>query len=155
MYKFDILHRLEKQSPTVILCMGIVLQATITTADLATSALFSLSPLYVSPIAFVGWFGSRFGAYALAIFAGLARVYVLLTPYSGHTPLSAIIFSSFTETFLFLAFACVTICLRHYVCSLALESRTDALTGMPNRRHFFEICDIEITRAQRYKTPLT
>ena len=49
MYKFDILHRLEKQSPTVILCMGIVLQATITTADLATSALFSLSPLYVSP----------------------------------------------------------------------------------------------------------
>ena len=34
-------------------------------------------------------------------------------------------------------------------------ARTDVLTGVTNRRHFFELAEIEYQRFQRYKHPLT
>jgi diguanylate cyclase (GGDEF)-like protein len=38
---------------------------------------------------------------------------------------------------------------------LARLARTDVLTGVTNRRYFFELAEIETQRAQRYKHPLT
>lgn len=45
---------------------------------------------------------------------------------------------------------------RHKAMELALrtDSRQDALTGVSNRRHFFELASQEISRAQRDETPL-
>jgi len=34
-------------------------------------------------------------------------------------------------------------------------ARTDSLTGVANRRYFFELADMEINRARRYKHPFT
>jgi len=39
--------------------------------------------------------------------------------------------------------------------TLRSESITDPLTGLPNRRRFFEVLKLEIARARRYNTPLS
>jgi diguanylate cyclase (GGDEF)-like protein/PAS domain S-box-containing protein len=39
--------------------------------------------------------------------------------------------------------------------AVRILANTDALTGLANRRHFFEIAEEEFVRAQRYETPLT
>lgn len=38
---------------------------------------------------------------------------------------------------------------------LARLARTDVLTGVTNRRHFFELAEVEVQRTQRYQHPLT
>jgi diguanylate cyclase (GGDEF)-like protein/PAS domain S-box-containing protein len=38
---------------------------------------------------------------------------------------------------------------------LARQARTDALTGLPNRRHFIEQAELELARAKRYDNPLS
>ncbi|HEY9193063.1 MAG TPA: PAS domain S-box protein [Methyloversatilis sp.] len=38
--------------------------------------------------------------------------------------------------------------------AIRILANTDALTGLPNRRHFFETAEEEFARAQRYETPL-
>ncbi|HEX4944136.1 MAG TPA: diguanylate cyclase [Usitatibacteraceae bacterium] len=38
---------------------------------------------------------------------------------------------------------------------LELQAHTDALTGLANRRRFFEIADAELARSKRYDTPLS
>ncbi|WP_341929889.1 PAS domain S-box protein [Methyloversatilis discipulorum] len=39
--------------------------------------------------------------------------------------------------------------------AVRILANTDALTGLANRRHFFEVAEEEFVRAQRYETPLT
>jgi diguanylate cyclase (GGDEF)-like protein len=38
---------------------------------------------------------------------------------------------------------------------LETQAHTDMLTGLANRRHFFEVADAEVSRARRYDTPLS
>lgn len=39
--------------------------------------------------------------------------------------------------------------------AVRILANTDALTGLANRRHFFEVAEEEFVRARRYETPLT
>ncbi len=38
---------------------------------------------------------------------------------------------------------------------LETQAHTDPLTGLANRRHFFEVADAELARSRRYETPLS
>lgn len=38
---------------------------------------------------------------------------------------------------------------------LELQAHTDVLTGLANRRHFFEVAEAELERSRRYETPLS
>ncbi len=38
---------------------------------------------------------------------------------------------------------------------LVQQANTDVLTGLSNRRHFYELAEMELARAQRYSTPLS
>ncbi|MGO8872256.1 MAG: diguanylate cyclase [Acidimicrobiales bacterium] len=61
-----------------------------------------------------------------------------------------------TEAAVFLAAAFLRATTRANVVSgLHIESRTDPLTGLPNRRTLFERIQIEMNRALRYETPLS
>jgi diguanylate cyclase (GGDEF)-like protein len=59
-----------------------------------------------------------------------------------------------------LARSLCVLCLRHFRDSTSVRTRTkrsqlDPLTGIPNRRSFFERLEIEKSRAKRYDHPLT
>jgi len=40
-------------------------------------------------------------------------------------------------------------------CDLVHQARTDFLTGIPNRRHFLDLADLELARARRYARPFS
>jgi len=40
-------------------------------------------------------------------------------------------------------------------CELVHQARTDFLTGIPNRRHFLDLADLELARARRYGRPFS
>jgi len=40
-------------------------------------------------------------------------------------------------------------------CDLVHQARTDFLTGIPNRRHFLDLADLELARARRYGRPFS
>ena len=43
----------------------------------------------------------------------------------------------------------------HHADELESRARIDALTGIPNRRHFMELAEIEWNRFERYQRPLS
>jgi diguanylate cyclase (GGDEF)-like protein len=44
---------------------------------------------------------------------------------------------------------------RHIAHMLEKQAHTDPLTGLANRRHFFEVAEAELARSRRYETPLS
>ncbi|MDY6854501.1 MAG: GGDEF domain-containing protein [Thermodesulfobacteriota bacterium] len=133
----------------------LVLPISIATIRYLTGSEYALSLFYLLPICTGTWFiGKRAGIF-LSFFSAttwLLADLMLLHEYSR----SFIPFVN--ETFRLIVFLILTMVLSRLKVLLENEkglARKDFLTGIANRRRFFELTDIEIQRANRYNTPLT
>jgi diguanylate cyclase (GGDEF)-like protein len=135
----------------MILCVG--------AADYVTRTELSLVLFYLAPIGLGTWFASARAGAVLAAMSAVVTASADIVWAQQH-PAS----DPGTGTLLWNAFMLLGTALSLVVTLGALQSRleamqrlarTDALTGIPNRRAFFEAAERELERVRRHGRPLT
>jgi diguanylate cyclase (GGDEF)-like protein len=145
----------NKQSKLFLITLGLLLVLFIGVLNFLTGTEISRVTFYLLPISLVTWFVGRWtgillsGASAITWFiadsTGGAIYQHYLIPYWNAT----MIFGFFS------IFSYVLSTLKNTVEREKKAARIDALTGVANGRFFYELANIELSRASRYKHPFT
>ena len=151
----DFRARLEKRSRLFGILVGFALIGAVGLFDFLTGSEFSFSFFYLVPIALVTWLAGRRPGLAASLAS--AGVWLITDVAGGHKDAARIIYA--WNTLVILAFF-VTVALLLSALKNSLEqarelARTDDLTGVLNRRAFFELLQMEIDRSHRYGHPFT
>lgn len=142
---------LESRSPSFILLWGTVVALVIGVPDYLVAPGVSFSIFYLIPVAFTAWYaGKGAGVFVSCLSAAiwLAVDMVAGTPAANpYVPVwNALVRLGFFLSMVFLLNAFRRE--KEY-------AREDYLTGLGNRRRFFELADVEIRRSRRYGGPFT
>lgn len=123
-------------------------------ADLYTSSEISFSLFYLFPIILGTWFASRKIGLVVCLLSALSW---FLADTLNHQIYSSPLFG-YWNAIVRLAFFVAIAYLLPVLKELEKEkniARSDDLTGVANRRYFFQLCQNELNRSQRYRHPLT
>jgi diguanylate cyclase (GGDEF)-like protein len=138
----------------VVFVFALLLEAAIFWHDYVASPLISFELYYFAPIAITAWYVGRIPAYVLAALSSLTRAHLYATMFAKDGQwLYA--YDFLLDSLLFFLVAYLILQFTRLVSKLTNESHTDHLTGVNNRRHFFEAGAAEVSRSFRYKYPLT
>ena len=140
------LHYLRSQSRFVILGVGFVLVLCIAIPDLLLSRAISISILYLLPILLTTWLAGRGAGVMIAAVSALLWLAAQFLAMNRHAdPLAP-----YWNAFLQFGFFIIVLFLFDAFRREKLSARLDYLTGLGNRRRFFEHAEKEINRLQRY-----
>lgn len=147
--------QLECKSKVFRFAIGVGLLLVVTLLKFLSGPQVVFSAIYLIPISFMTWFGSRAAGMATAAVAAVSLLLINLS--YGHTYIHAAIpywnASMDLAVFLFVVSA-LSQAKRVYRVEQEL-SREDFVTGLQNRRAFSEVLTSEIVRMRRYQHPLT
>jgi diguanylate cyclase (GGDEF)-like protein len=140
------------RSWTALALLAIVLVGII---DYATGPEFTFSLFYLIPVAAAAWLAGTAIALAASVLA--AVVWLLAELFGSRVDSNMIVYGwNFTTRLLFLLLVAMLLAsLRVMLVRERTLSRTDPLTGMLNARAMREIADAELSRAERYRHPLS
>ena len=151
MEKFIIL---EKVTPAWWLFLSCFLILVIGTADYLTGSEIAFALFYLFPIILVAWFsGRRLGV----VICVIAAITWFIADYLTNEYYSQPIIGYWNAIVRFVIFVLIAFLvpalkdLEHE----KMIARIDDLTGIANRRHFFQRAEAELYRAQRFKHPFT
>ncbi len=145
----------NKLSSFIFLIFGFVLTISIGAIRYLTGPELALSLFYLIPITLVTWkVGREAGIFISVTSAASWLLADLLMLCEFSNPIIPFL----NETFRLIVFLVITYAL--FEMKKLLESqkalaRTDSLTGIANRRAFFELAQIELQRARRFKHPIS
>ena len=148
------LEYLEKSSSLFWALLGFIVVICIGGADILTGSELAFSVFYLIPIGVVTWFSGRNPG--LFISLASAVMWFLADDLSGQAYSQPLI--RYWNTAVRFGFFVVVTILLPALRALEREkslARTDYLTGIANRRHFFELAQTELERSQRYQHPIT
>jgi diguanylate cyclase (GGDEF)-like protein len=142
------------QNKSVIFCGGIVLLTAVILLDHLSPPGFEASVFYLVPVSFFALLlGRRPGMAVSLICASVA--FVLHRPDLPPSPSGLAYWNALAWLAVYILFAYITSEIQNLYTRERSWSLTDLLTGIPNRRWFFERLEIEKSRARRYDHPLT
>jgi diguanylate cyclase (GGDEF)-like protein len=127
----------------------------VTLCRFLSGAEYGFAALYLIPISFAGWFLSG----AMGVLVALASTLALLTfdfvHWREYSSAAIPYWNGLTDLGLFLFLVFILSEVKGLYDRERQLSREDFLTGVRNRRAFFELLDAESRRARRYARPLT
>ncbi len=149
-----LLGSLKLKSFSFWLITGLIGVILIGAADYLTGSEIAFSFFYLIPIMLVTWYSGR----KLGIFMSVvsAVAWFAADTLTGKSYSSPVI--PFWNAAVRLSFFFIVTFLLSALKSLEHEreaARQDDLTGAANRRHFFEVVQVELERSQRYQHPFT
>lgn len=137
------------------LSVGIGLTVLIGLADYVTGYQFGFSIFYLAPIAIVTWNLGRKAGFWLSV---ICAVVWFFADFYARNSYSNLLIPYWNAGIRFGFFLVVVHLLSKTKTNLTQEkslARTDPLTGIRNRRAFFELAEMEISRCRRYDRALT
>ena len=151
----NVIQYLYKRPKSHLTILGFFIVASVGILEYITGPEIYISVLYFIPIFFVTWFRER--RIGITISIASAITWLLADSSSGRT-YSHVVIPYWNMGVRLVTFLVITLVLSALKSSLEREkelARTDALTGIANRRYFIELANMEINRARRYKHPFT
>ncbi len=148
------IHFLEAQPPLITASLSFLLVLLVATLDHLSPQPLTLSLLYVVPLLLAAWFtGERYGA----VIAILCAALWLGTELPHHEAGSSLLlyWNMAMRLGIFLIINHLLRALKGAYDREKCLARTDALTGITNRRYFTELLQAEVLRSRRYRYPLT
>jgi diguanylate cyclase (GGDEF)-like protein len=143
----------ESKAFVVLACAGLLVLVGL--ADYTTGWEISLRPFYLIPVSLAAWYLNRASAVFVAVVTGAVWFAADLMAGHAYSRLAVTCWNASVELVLFVIVALIVAALRRRVEQLVASSRTDELTGLPNRRAFFERADLEVSRGIRFQRPMT
>ena len=145
----------NKLSSFIFLISGFVLAISIGAIRYLTGPELALSLFYLIPISLTTWKVGRGAGIFISLTSAISWLLAdLLMLHEFSNPILPFL----NETFRLIVFLIITYTL--FGLKTLLESqkalaRTDSLTGIANRRAFFELAQIELQKARRFKHPIS
>lgn len=146
---------LNRMSAPAVVTFAVLVAVLVGSLDYATGSEMAFSAFYLIPIGVVAWSAGR--SPGLAFAAMSAVVWLTADLSTGHTYGRAWL-PYWNAVVLFAVFAVVAVSvsgLRRLWLSEHNLARTDHLTGAQNGRAFYDLVDLEMSRALRYERPFT
>jgi diguanylate cyclase (GGDEF)-like protein len=138
-----------------VIALALVFTALIGYADFVTGQELVLTIFYLIPVVLTIWYSGRAAGIMIAILNSVVWYYAQIKSGAVRSHPAYL----YWETVVLLGFLLiVALLLNSFKELLAKESsmaRTDYLTGLANRRYFFEAVDGEISRSSRMESPFT
>lgn len=146
---------LDRLPKPVVVTLALLLLAGLGALDRLTAPQVAFAFFYLLPITLVTWYAGRRAGLTFGVLAALVSLAASL----DRRPLYAQVFFFYWNIVISLGLF-VVVSLMVAELRLAQErarefSRLDALTGVPSRRAFHELAELEKNRARRYFHPLT
>jgi glucose-6-phosphate-specific signal transduction histidine kinase len=148
----DILTKLPRY---IIIVLALFLCVLVGVADAISGPVYSLVPFYLIPVVLAAWFVGRNAGYLLSCISSLAWLVAEMVGRHNYKFDIAMYWNDLMELMLFLLTSVVVSALKGALEREKTIARTDPLTGMPNRRHYFELIAGEIKRNHRYNDPFS
>jgi len=146
---------LEKRRKPFWVSVGLILVLVLGVVDYRTGFELSISLFYLIPIFLVAWFTDR---NLTLIISAVSVIIWFLTDYvTGLTYSNPMIYvwNTMIRLGIFIIFSLLLARLRSVLKANQEMARVDYVSGAANIRYFYELAQIEISRYQRYKHPLT
>ena len=149
------LHRLLRTArPESIVVISLVGMLIVGWADAQTGPAIDMAVFYLPPIVAAAWYvGTRTGI-AFAILATVASAATAWATVHPHPETQAVILNAGARLLFFLFAAGMTSIVARQTDRFSNLAREDPLTGVPNRRAFFEELDRALEWGRRYDTPI-
>ncbi len=145
----------RSQSKPFIFAVGLLLVLLLGVFDAIIGSDMSTTVFYLAPIVIVAWFAGRPAGIVIAIASMLVAI-------GGDWLTGAQYRFWFIPVWNIGSRLCIHLLIIYFVALLRARlaeveslARTDPLTRLANRRHFFELADFELNKASRYMHPLT
>ncbi len=145
----------EKQRRINIASLALLLFVIIGTIDVAINANISLSFFYLIPIAFATWFVGRHCGIVIAILSAFTRIEEQIGSAFLRDHHDIIGWNIFLHLSFMLRFVWLFSLLRAHLKTEQALSRTDEVTGIPNRRAFMEKLRYVLDLETRSEHPVT
>ncbi len=140
---------------TGIFLMGNTLALLIGVLRHITGPEYALSLFYLFPISFVTWYVGTIAGICISFVSALSWLTADLTMVSRF---SSSYIPFINETFRLIVFIIITIVIGNLRSAQKTHfqlARTDTLTGISNRREFFECVNIEMNKSRRFGHPIS
>lgn len=148
----DLLARLPR---SVVTALALLLCVVVGVADGISGPDYSLVPFYLVPVILASWYVGRKAGYLLSCASAMAWLMAEMTGRHYYRLDFALYWNDFMELLLFLLTALVVSALKGALERENGMARTDHLTDLPNRRHYYELVAGEMRRNHRYDEPFT
>lgn len=149
------IHFLEAQPPLLTASLSFLLVLLVATIDQLTPQALTLSLLYVVPLVLAAWFtGERCGA-VIAILSATLWLATEMPHLKSNDSLLMLYWNMAMLLGILLTINHLLGALKGAYDREKCLARTDALTGITNRRYFTELLQAEVLRSRRYRYPLT
>lgn len=143
----------RRGSPGLALSASIALVLTISIGDFLTGPYLVFATFYLVPVVVAAWFAGRSPALLVGVLAALAgAISTAIDPGEVTPPVYV-----WNGAFRFITYAFIGVLVdaeRRAMTRIAELSTVDPLTGLSNRRRFYEQADLELRRARRSGEPL-
>jgi diguanylate cyclase (GGDEF)-like protein len=153
--KITIADFLNRQPGYFHVIYGTMLAVLLGVLDYVTGPDLSFLIFYLFPVSLVAWFGGRRAGVLMVLISAVIWFFadMMTRVPQGHflIPLWSVI----EKLGVFLIVAYIVSAIRTAFDREKASTRTDFLTGILNRRSFFESADVENNRAHRYQRPFT
>lgn len=147
-------HLLRSARPATIVIVSLVGLLVVALADYRSGPAIEVAVFYLPPIGAAAWYvGSRLGIgfAALAAFASMATDWVVMDP---PPELRTVVLNGGARFLFFLFAAWIIALVARQNARFSVLAREDPLTGIPNRRAFFEELERALEWGRRHETPL-
>jgi len=123
--------------------------------DYITGPEYSLLLLYLIPVLTTAWFVGKWASVAISVESAIVLLVVDLVWQKHSSESVALYWNDLSILIFFLLVTYIIASLKSAFEREKLAAGTDALTGVANRRHFYDLADSEINRLKRYGHPFT
>ena len=145
---------MARQDKFVLVCTGLVLVVAVVFLDMASPRGFETSIFYLVPVSFFAAFLGGGAGLAVSFVCATSALY-LHRMHAVSSDDSLVYWNALAWLAVYIFFVYIISEIRNLYSREQSRSRTDPLTGIANRRSFFERLEIEKSRARRYDLPLT
>ena len=145
---------LSRHSKSTVVIISVLLLFLLSWLDYITGD-YSLIIFYLIPVSFTAWFvGKKTGVF-FCILSFLARIVADFSVYPAAQRSSLHYWNLFIEFSFLLIMSVLFSVLKSKLDSEKSLARIDPLTKAINRRSFFDLAELEISRARRYERPFS
>lgn len=152
--RINVTEFMGRQSKPLLACIGVALFAAAISIDKASPAAFETSIFYLVPVSFFATFLGRRSGLAVSVLSAV----IAFTFHRTNLPPSEsdlAYWNALAWLAVYVFFVYMISEIRALYAREQSQSRTDSLTGIPNRRSFFEHLETESLRARRYNRPIS
>ena len=151
----DKMEYFSKQSKSFLTALEAILVLGVGWVDYITGTEYSLLLLYSIPVLTTAWFVGKWASVAISIESAIVLLVVDVAGQRHSSEPVALYWNDLSILVFFLLVTYIIASLKSAFEREKLMADTDALTGVANRRHFYELADAEINRQRRYGHPFT